>query len=77
MNRADEIEVLSRYSAIYVTNIVHQLTELKSQIDGWTIEVLETNDDLLLDRLSSTQMLMHHLIKDLSTVGSILRDDDG
>jgi hypothetical protein len=75
MNRPQEIDILSKYSGMCVAENITDLTNVVEQLDGWTTELLETDDELLLDSVSAANVLVIKAIKLLKRAVSILHED--
>ncbi len=75
MNRPQEIDILSRYSGMCIAECIPELSNAKEQLDCWTNELLETDDELLLDSISAANLLITKAIKQLKRAVSILQEE--
>jgi hypothetical protein len=75
MNRPQEIDILSKYSGMCVAENIADLSNVTEQLDGWTAELLETDDELLLDSVSAANILVVKAIKQLKRAVSILSEE--
>jgi hypothetical protein len=75
MNRPQEIDILSRYSGMCISENIPDLINTTEQLDGWVEELLETDDELLLDSISAANVLVIKAIKLLKRAVSILHEE--
>jgi hypothetical protein len=75
MNRPQEIDILTRYSGYLISTMTDELSTVAEQLDSWTEELLQTDDDLLLDGVSAANVLLIKAIKQLKRAASILREE--
>jgi hypothetical protein len=75
MNRPQEIDILTRYSGDFISTMAEELNTVAEQLDCWTEELLQTDDDLLLDGVSAANVLLIKAIKQLKRAASILREE--
>jgi hypothetical protein len=75
MNRPQEIDILTRYSGDFISTMTDELNTVAEQLDCWTEELLQTDDDLLLDGVSAANVLLIKAIKQLKRAASILREE--
>lgn len=75
MNRPQEIDIMSRYTSDRISEITGELSTMEESLSGWTDELLETDDELLLDSISAAHILVIKAIKQLIRAAAVLHED--